>query len=82
MTARRVEVRLRRTALTAVRPAAIVCASADLFRVPSCSKATVSNPTTEQCVPLLQPIERDVQLRGNSLGLISDDDRLDIDPFV
>src|ERR1700730_10026127 len=45
MTARRATVMLLRAVLTApttASPAAIVCASADLFRVPGCSRATVS----------------------------------------
>jgi hypothetical protein len=33
-------VKLLRTVLTAASPATIVCASADLFRVPGCPKAT------------------------------------------
>jgi hypothetical protein len=37
------------------------------------------DPATEKCVLLLQAIERGVQLHGNCVGLISDDDQLDID---
>jgi hypothetical protein len=47
MTARRATFTLLRAALIApatVSPAAIVCTSADLFRVPECSKAAVSIP--------------------------------------
>src|ERR1700751_1594056 len=47
MTVRRATFMLLRAVLRApatVSPAAIVCASADLFRVPECSKATVSIP--------------------------------------
>ena len=66
---------LSRAALIAsatVSPAAIVCASADLSL----------DPTTAQCVPLFQLIERGVQSRNNCLGLISEDDQFDSDLFV
>jgi hypothetical protein len=82
MTARRATAILSRAAPTAtatVSPAAIVCASADLFRVPGWSNATVS--IRHQKVPLFQPIELGVQLRDNFLGLIRDDDKFNIDLF-
>jgi hypothetical protein len=40
------------------------------------------DPTTEECVPLFQPIQRGVQLRDNCIGFIGDDDQFDIDLFV
>jgi hypothetical protein len=58
---------------------ASVCASADLFHVSGCSKATVSPPKSGY---LFKQIERDVQLCHNCLDVISDDDQFDIDPFV
>jgi hypothetical protein len=40
------------------------------------------DPATEKCVLLFQPIERGVQLHNNCVGLISDDDQLDIDFLI
>jgi len=40
------------------------------------------DPTTENCVLLLQPIKRRLQLSDDCLGLIGDYDQFDIDPLV
>jgi hypothetical protein len=50
-----------------------------------CSRVLEScglDPATEKCVLLFQPIERGVQLHNNCVGLISDDDQLDIDFLI
>ena len=70
------------TATATVSAAAIACASADLFRVPGCSKATVSIPTTEKRALLFQSIERAVHFRDNCFGLIRQRDQFDIDLMV
>jgi hypothetical protein len=81
MTARRATLTLSRAALTAlatVSPAAIICASADPFRVPVCSTATLSIPPPKSVCFSSSRSRGSVQPLDNCLGLIGDDDQLDL----
>jgi hypothetical protein len=54
-------------------------------RSPSFSRMLESDgldSTTEKCVAFFQPIECNVQLRDNGLGLIGNDDHFDTDSLV
>jgi hypothetical protein len=59
--------------------------AADPMPVLPCSRVLDSqglDPNTEKRVFLVHPIERNVQLPDNCLGLISDDDQFDVDLSV
>jgi hypothetical protein len=82
MTARKAAVKLSHTALTSLARRDRMRECGNRFRLPGCPKAAASILTTEKCAPLSQPIDRGVQLRDNCLGLIRDDDQLEIDLSV
>jgi hypothetical protein len=82
MTARKAAVKLSRTALTSLARRDRMRECRNRFRLPGCPKAAASILTNEKCVPLSQPIDRGVQLRDKCLGLIRDDDQLEIDLSV